>query len=168
VKEPLATNGESPEPLRCTARACRWREQQRAARAQSSPGLWQRPASLRGRAPVAANRGVILLPMLRALPQHDLARSRERALARIRFPRPAQSAASPAIGRREGGVFYFASSAAVDRPQCPLSRLPASCAAGSSHRSPLTGPGSSRKLERRLNNIGMSPIGTFRRCRLLR
>src|SRR5436305_3061642 len=39
VKEALATNGESPEPLRCTARACRWREITTAARAQSSPGL---------------------------------------------------------------------------------------------------------------------------------
>jgi cytochrome P450 len=34
----------------------RWRELQRAARAQSSPGLWQRPASFCGRVSVAANR----------------------------------------------------------------------------------------------------------------
>src|SRR3984885_7988168 len=52
----------------------RWRELQRAARAQSSPGLWQRPASLRWRAPVAANRWLHpAANAVRALPQHDLA-----------------------------------------------------------------------------------------------
>jgi cytochrome P450 len=67
---------------------------------QSTPGLWQRPASLRGRTPVAANRWRHpAAHALRALPPHDLAGSRERTLARIRFPRPAQSAGSAAIGR---------------------------------------------------------------------
>jgi NADP-dependent 3-hydroxy acid dehydrogenase YdfG len=52
----------------------RWRELQRVTRAQSSPGLWQRPTSLRGRAPVAADRWRHpAANAVRALPQHDLA-----------------------------------------------------------------------------------------------
>src|SRR5258705_7353825 len=39
-----------------------------------------------------------------------------------------------------GPFSLITSSAAVDRPQFPLSSLPASCGAGSSHRSPLAGP----------------------------
>jgi cytochrome P450 len=49
-------------------------ENYNALREPNSPGLWQRPASLRGRAPVAANgRRHPDADAVRALPQHDLA-----------------------------------------------------------------------------------------------
>src|SRR3954470_22149921 len=80
----------------------RRRELQRTARAESSPGLWQRPAPLRWRASVAANRWRYpAANAVRALSRYALARSRERALARLRFPGPVESAGSSAI--RAGG-----------------------------------------------------------------
>src|SRR5712691_4017556 len=64
VKEPLATNGESPVPPRCPARACGWRELQRAARAQSSAGFGNGPHHCVGAHLSRRTVGVILLPML--------------------------------------------------------------------------------------------------------
>src|SRR6185312_15311804 len=88
----------------------RRRELQRASRPLSPPGLWQRPASLRGRAPVAANcRRHPAADAVRALSQHDLAGPRERALARIRVPWPPQSAASTAIGSARSRSVYLVS-----------------------------------------------------------